>query len=83
MIIQMTGLSGAGKTTIALAAKERLGMPLEVIDGDVYRKTLCRDLGFSRADRCENIRRLGELASTFAVPVIISAINALSLSPAL
>lgn len=78
MIIQMTGLSGAGKTTIALAAKERmdfLGIPLEVIDGDVYRKTLCKDLGFSREDRCENIRRLGTLAHTLDVPVIISAIN--------
>ena len=78
MIIQMTGLSGAGKTTIAGMAKERLsvlGIPLEVIDGDVYRKTLCRDLGFSREDRCENIRRLGALAHTFDTPVIISAIN--------
>lgn len=78
MIIQMTGLSGAGKTTIALATKERmdfLGIPLEVIDGDVYRKTLCKDLGFSREDRCENIRRLGALAHALGAPVIISAIN--------
>jgi len=77
----MTGLSGAGKTTIATQTMEWLAalqVPLEVIDGDIYRKTLCKDLGFSPADRMENIRRLGALAHSCSlrnIPVIISAIN--------
>ena len=57
---QMTGLSGAGKSTIANMVKDRLlalGRQVEIIDGDVYRKSLCSDLDFSRADRIENIRR--------------------------
>ncbi|RAJ80022.1 adenylylsulfate kinase [Chitinophaga dinghuensis] len=64
--IQLTGLSGAGKTTIANAVQERLrqqGYQTEVIDGDVYRQTLCKDLGFSREDRYENIRRLSTVAA--------------------
>ncbi len=81
ILVQLTGLSGSGKTTIALRAKEILEdkkIPLEVIDGDVYRRTLCKDLGFSREDRCENIRRLGEVARGFCdreIPALISAIN--------
>ena len=79
MIIQLTGLSGVGKTTIALLAKqslEKLGKSVEIIDGDEYRKHLCSDLGFTKEDRIENIRRLGEVAkkSTKDV-VIISAIS--------
>ena len=64
ILLQMTGLSGAGKTTIAQATQERLtdlGYPVEIIDGDAYRKTLCKDLGFSEADRLESIRRLGQV----------------------
>jgi adenylylsulfate kinase len=64
ILLQMTGLSGAGKTTLAQAIKERLiglGYQVEIIDGDVYRKNLCRDLGFSKKDRLENVRRLGQL----------------------
>jgi adenylylsulfate kinase len=81
MILQFTGLSGAGKTSIASRVKallEEKGVPTEVIDGDHYRKTLCADLGFSRKDRCENIRRLGVVALSFDRPgalAIISAIN--------
>jgi adenylylsulfate kinase len=81
MIIQLTGLSGAGKTTIALLTKQLLesdGMKVTVIDGDEYRKTLCKDLGFSKEDRHENMRRLGRLAFSFATQgeiVIIAAIN--------
>ena len=55
-----TGLSGAGKTTVALEVEKRLlakGLPVERLDGDVVREHLARDLGFSRADRDENIRR--------------------------
>jgi adenylylsulfate kinase len=64
ILLQMTGLSGAGKSTIAQAAQERLtdmGYTVEIIDGDAYRKTLCKDLGFSKADRLENVRRLGQV----------------------
>ncbi|QGW28104.1 adenylyl-sulfate kinase [Phnomibacter ginsenosidimutans] len=65
MIVQFTGLSGAGKTTLAHAVAEKL-QQLQIshliIDGDVYRKTLCADLGFSAADRQENVRRLARLA---------------------
>lgn len=81
IFVQLTGLSGAGKTTIANAvgkALRDLGHKAEVIDGDEYRKGLCRDLGFSRADRAENIRRLGFVGLTLAkndVIAIMAAIN--------
>jgi adenylylsulfate kinase len=68
LIIQLTGLSGAGKTTLSQYVKQKLGeanLSVEIIDGDTYRKTLCADLGFSKADRCENIRRLGQAAFSF------------------
>ncbi|RXK85964.1 adenylyl-sulfate kinase [Filimonas effusa] len=81
LLIQLTGLSGAGKSTIANMVKTRLldeGIPTIIIDGDEYRKTICADLGFSRADRCENIRRLGKVASSYCqqgMVAIIAAIN--------
>jgi adenylylsulfate kinase len=81
LLIQLTGLSGAGKTTLAGMVKQLLQeehIPVAVIDGDEYRKTLCADLGFSREDRCENIRRLGKAASIFCrqgAVAIIAAIN--------
>jgi len=81
MIIQLCGLSGAGKTTIASNVKLQAiahNTPIEIIDGDDYREFLCRDLGFSRKDRCENIRRLGFVASRLSrhgIICIISAIN--------
>lgn len=81
MIIQLCGLSGAGKTTLTTNVRKRLeeqGVKVEIIDGDEYRKTFCRDLGFSREDRLENIRRLAFLASRFSahgIVAIISAIN--------
>jgi len=81
IFIQLTGLSGAGKTTLASNVKvmlTKLKYKAEVIDGDEYRQTLCRDLGFSKADRIENIRRLGILAILLArneVITIMAAIN--------
>lgn len=63
--IWLTGLSGAGKTTIAQALIERLrgqGRSVFLLDGDVLRMGLCSDLGFSVADRAENIRRVGHVA---------------------
>lgn len=59
-VIWFTGLSGSGKSTLANALKNELehqGKSAYVIDGDVLRKGLCDDLGFSDADRSENIRR--------------------------
>ena len=81
MLIQLTGLPGAGKSTLALAVQAELkkkGIAVEIIDGDVYRQTLCRDLGFSKEDRCENMRRLGRVAHAFVQQgriAIIAAIN--------
>lgn len=64
-ILWFTGLSGAGKSTLALAVEERLhalGCRTYVLDGDNVRHGLCGDLGFSVADRTENIRRIGEVS---------------------
>ncbi|HEY1288710.1 MAG TPA: adenylyl-sulfate kinase [Burkholderiales bacterium] len=63
--IWLTGLPASGKTTLASALEQRLrelGRMTCVLDGDSLRKGLCRDLGFSDADRVENIRRVGEVA---------------------
>jgi bifunctional enzyme CysN/CysC len=60
-----TGLSGAGKSTIATALDRRLrglGCNTALLDGDALRLGLNRDLGFSRTDRIENIRRIAEVA---------------------
>jgi len=65
VILWFTGLSGAGKSTLAHAVEERLyqtGCRTFVLDGDNVRHGLCGDLGFSDADRQENIRRIAELA---------------------
>jgi adenylylsulfate kinase len=81
MLIQLTGLSGAGKTTLSQAVKvllEKQSLLTEIIDGDVYRKTICSDLGFSKEDRCENIRRLGAIAGSFSKKNIIAIIAAIN-----
>ena len=64
-IIWFTGLSGAGKSTIANIVEQRLnldGHHTMMLDGDNVRHGLNRDLGFTEADRVENIRRIGEVA---------------------
>lgn len=64
-VLWFTGLSGAGKSTIATALQTRLnelGCRTYLLDGDLLRQGLCRDLGFSEADRSENLRRVGEVA---------------------
>ena len=64
-VIWFTGLSGSGKTTIALELRkklESLGNKVEILDGDVVRDTLHKDLGFSREDIRENNRLIAELA---------------------
>ena len=66
--IWCTGLSGSGKSTIAEALERRMfdqGRPVYRIDGDTLRQGLCKDLGFSAADRAENIRRAAEVAKLF------------------
>ena len=64
-VLWFTGLSGAGKSTLSTlvdAALYRRGHHTFVLDGDNMRRRLCRDLGFSDADRAENIRRVAETA---------------------
>lgn len=68
--IWFTGLSSAGKTTIGKAVEQELihlGYSVTLLDGDVLRQTLCRDLGFSKSDREENIRRIGSLAQSLTL----------------
>jgi bifunctional enzyme CysN/CysC len=68
-VIWLTGLSGSGKSTIAMAVERHLftrGRFVYVLDGDNIRSGLNRDLGFSPDDRTENIRRVGEVAALFA-----------------
>lgn len=63
--VWFTGLSGAGKSTVANLLEKRLragGRHTYVLDGDNVRRGLSRDLGFSAADRVENIRRVAEVA---------------------
>ena len=82
-MVWITGLSGAGKTTLALALERALfdrGCNVFVLDGDKVRHGLCADLGFSLPERSENIRRIGETARLFYEAgqiVIVSAISPL------
>ncbi len=64
-ILWFTGLSGSGKSTLSHAIEDHLyrqGVRTYVLDGDNIRKGLCKDLGFTDADRTENIRRIGEVS---------------------
>ena len=68
-ILWFTGLSGAGKSTLAVELERLLvrgGCQAYLLDGDNLRQGLNADLGFSPADRAENIRRVGEVAALFA-----------------
>ncbi|MGF6319114.1 adenylylsulfate kinase [Pseudomonas frederiksbergensis] len=68
IVIWLTGLSGAGKSSIANALELALceaGRHTYLLDGDNVRLGLCQDLGFSDADRVENIRRISEVAKLF------------------
>jgi len=82
-VVWITGLSGAGKTTLAMAAERALferGCQVFVLDGDKVRNGLCADLGFSLPERSENIRRIGETARLFFEAgqiVLVSAISPL------
>ena len=68
-VVWMTGLSGSGKSTIAIGLERRLheqGIFTQVLDGDNVRTGINNNLGFSEADRTENIRRIAEVAKLFA-----------------
>lgn len=80
-VIWFTGLSGAGKSTLANALEVELHKAQQrtyVLDGDNIRRGLCKDLGFSDADRKENIRRVAEVARLFVdagVVVLVAFIS--------
>jgi adenylyl-sulfate kinase len=64
-VIWFTGYSGAGKSSLASEVEQQLnalGLRTCRLDGDIVRKGLCKDLGFSKQDREENIRRIGHMA---------------------
>jgi adenylylsulfate kinase len=81
LFVQLTGLSGAGKTTLACGVQKRLqllGYSAEVLDGDECRRVLWPELGFSPDDRQENLRRMGLLAHQLnqqGIIVLLAAIN--------
>jgi adenylylsulfate kinase len=73
--IWFTGLSGSGKSTVAVTVDAMLserGVASTVLDGDNVRHNLNRDLGFSPEDRTENIRRIGEVGRLFTMAGIIN-----------
>ncbi|HWU31963.1 MAG TPA: sulfate adenylyltransferase subunit CysN [Marmoricola sp.] len=80
-VIWFTGISGSGKSTIAGRVERRLhdeGVHTYLIDGDNLRHGLTRDLGFTPADRVENVRRAAEVAALFAdagITVLVSLIS--------
>ncbi len=80
-VIWLTGLSGSGKSTIAYALERRLfdiGHLAFVLDGDNVRHGLNANLGFSREDREENVRRVAEAAGLFATAGLITATSFIS-----
>ena len=81
MILLLCGLSGAGKSTLAAHVKTKLGrsdVPVEIMDADEYRQKLFKDLGYTREDRNENIRRLGFIANKFSSQNIITIVSAIN-----
>jgi bifunctional enzyme CysN/CysC len=79
--IWLTGLSGAGKTTLALALEvllSRLGWPVCVLDGDVLRGGLSSDLGLARADRAEQARRAAHVAAIVAASGLVAIVALVS-----
>lgn len=79
--VWLTGLSGSGKSTIAHRLEDRLvagGRAAYVLDGDNVRHGLNEDLGFSPADRTENVRRIGEVARLMADAGLVVAVPVIS-----
>lgn len=80
-VLWFTGLSGSGKSTVAATlehALHGLGQATALLDGDNVRHGLNRDLGFSAADREENIRRIGEVAKLFADAGVVTLVSFIS-----
>ncbi|MFW5839872.1 MAG: adenylyl-sulfate kinase [Planctomycetota bacterium] len=80
-VIWMTGLSGSGKSTVGRALEKALidrGQLAFVLDGDNVRHGLNADLGFSAADRDENIRRVGQVAALFAEAGVLTIVSFIS-----
>jgi len=81
VVLWLTGLSGAGKTTIAMALEDRLrreGRLVERLDGDVVRQSLSRDLGFSKEDRDRNIERVTFVAKLLARNGVVTLVSFIS-----
>lgn len=81
LLIQLFGMSGAGKSTLALEVQRELinkNLKVEIIDGDEYRKVICKDLAFTQDDRIENIRRLGFIGNILARNGVIAILAAIS-----
>ena len=79
--VWLTGLSGSGKSTVAVECQRLLlgeGRPAYVLDGDNLRHGLNADLGFSEADRDENVRRVGEVARLFADAGVVALVPLIS-----
>jgi adenylylsulfate kinase len=80
-VLWMCGLSGAGKSTVAARLDQMLtlrGYLSQVIDGDIIRRGLNRELGFSADDRRENLRRVAELAKLFVQCGVITIVSFIS-----
>jgi bifunctional enzyme CysN/CysC len=81
LTVWLTGLSGSGKSTVAAEVEQKLvaaGRPAYLLDGDNLRHGLNADLGFSAADRAENVRRVGEVARLFADAGIVAVVSLVS-----
>lgn len=79
--VWLTGLSGSGKSTVAVEVERALvaaGRAAYLLDGDNVRHGLNADLGFSAADRTENIRRIGEVARLFADAGVVALVPVIS-----
>lgn len=75
IMVWMTGLSGSGKSTIAIGVERELhrrGILCRILDGDNIRSGICSDLGFSPEDRRENIRRIAETGKLFVETGIVT-----------
>ena len=81
LVVWFTGLSGSGKSTVAVEVERRLvaeGRAAYLLDGDNVRHGLNVDLGFSAEDRDENVRRVGEVAALFADAGVVAVVPLVS-----